>query len=111
MTAGRPEYSDFLFIWLVKVYRDSLPSVCPFSGGDRRKETYMFCRINSIGISGMDGYQVSVEADVSNGLPGISMVGYLGSSVKEAKDRVMTALKNSGFHCQPKKITVNLSLW
>lgn len=109
MTAGRPEYSDFLFIWLEKVYRDSLPSVCPFSGGDRRKETYMFCRINSIGISGMDGYQVSVEADVSNGLPGISMVGYLGSSVKEAKDRVMTALKNSGFHCQPKKITVNLS--
>ncbi len=69
----------------------------------------MFCRVNSIGIAGVDGYLVKVEADVSNGLPGFSMVGYLGSEVKEARDRVLTALKNSGFSCPPRKITVNLS--
>ena len=69
----------------------------------------MFCRVNSIGISGMEGYQVRVEVDVSNGLPGFSMVGYLGSEVREARDRVLTAIKNSGFQCPPRKITVNLS--
>ena len=69
----------------------------------------MFCRVNSIGISGMEGYQVKVEVDVSNGLPGFSMVGYLGSEVREARDRVLTAIKNSGFQCPPRKITVNLS--
>lgn len=69
----------------------------------------MFCRVNSIGIAGMEGYLVKVEADVSNGLPGFSMVGYLGSEVKEARDRVLTALRNSGFPCPPRKITVNLS--
>lgn len=69
----------------------------------------MFCRVNSIGISGIDGYLVRVEVDVSNGLPGFSMVGYLGSEVREARDRVITAIKNSGFQCPPRKITVNLS--
>lgn len=69
----------------------------------------MFCRVNSIGISGMEGYKVRVEVDVSNGLPGFSMVGYLGSEVREARDRVLTAIKNSGFQCPPRKITVNLS--
>ena len=52
---------------------------------------------------------MKVEVDVSNGLPGFSMVGYLGSEVKEARDRVITAIKNSGFQCPPRKITVNLS--
>ncbi len=69
----------------------------------------MFCRVNGIGVAGMEGYLVRVEADVSSGLPGFSMVGYLGSEVKEARDRVLTALKNSGFQCPPRKITVNLS--
>lgn len=84
---------------------------CSFSDVQVRsgEEDIMFCRVNSIGISGMDGYLVKVEADVSNGLPGFSMVGYLGSEVKEARDRVLTAIKNSGFQCPPRKITVNLS--
>lgn len=50
-----------------------------------------------------------MEADVSDGLPGFSMVGYLSSQVKEAQDRVRTALKNSGFRIPAKKITINLS--
>lgn len=52
---------------------------------------------------------VAVEADVSDGLPGFSMVGYLASEVREAQDRVRTALRNSGYHLQPRKITVNLA--
>lgn len=69
----------------------------------------MFSKAFSGGISGLDGYIVSIEADVSDGLPGFSMVGYLAAEVKEAQDRVRTALRNSGFRLQAKKITVNLS--
>ena len=51
-----------------------------------------------------------VEADVSEGLPGIfPMVGDLSAKVKEAQDRVMTAFRNSGIQLRPKRITVNLS--
>ena len=57
----------------------------------------------------MKGLLVSVEADVSSGLPGVAMVGSLSQAVKEAQDRVRTALKNSGFQLLAKKITVNLS--
>ena len=69
----------------------------------------MFCKVNSVGIMGIEGYLVGVEADVGNGLPGFTMVGYLAAEVKEARDRVQTALKNSGFQLNARKITVNLS--
>ena len=57
----------------------------------------------------MEGVLVSVEADVSDGLPGFSISGQLASEVRESQDRVRTALKNSGFRLPAKKITVNLS--
>ena len=57
----------------------------------------------------MEGVLVSVEADVSDGLPGFSISGQLASEVRESQDRVRTALKNSGFRLLAKKITVNLS--
>ena len=57
----------------------------------------------------MEGYLVEVEADVSDGLPGFHMVGCLASEVKEAEERVRTAIRNSGFQLYARKITVNLS--
>lgn len=69
----------------------------------------MFSRVMSAAITGLDVHPVSVEADVSDGLPGFVMVGYLTSQVKEAQDRVRTALKNVGMALPPKKITVNLA--
>ena len=69
----------------------------------------MFTRINSSGIQGIGAYPVSVEADVANGLPGFSISGQLSTEVREAQERVRTALKNSGFQLPAKKITVNLS--
>lgn len=50
-----------------------------------------------------------MEADVTAGLPQFTMVGYLTSEVREAQERVRTALRNSGFRLEPKKITVNLA--
>ena len=63
----------------------------------------MFGTVKSAAITGIDSHMVAVEADVSDGLPGFSMVGYLASEVREAQDRVRTALRNSGYHLQPRK--------
>jgi magnesium chelatase family protein len=69
----------------------------------------MYSCINSGSPLGIDGLLVSVEADISSGLPSLSMVGYLSSSVREAGDRVRTALRNSGYGLPPRRITVSLS--
>ena len=72
-------------------------------------EKNMFSRVLSAAICGIQGLPIFVEADVSEGLPGFSMVGDLSAKVKEAQDRVMTAFRNSGIQLRPKRITVNLS--
>ena len=69
----------------------------------------MFCEVLSAGISGISAYGVTVECDVSGGLPAFNMVGLLSSEVREAKERVMRAITNSGFDLPPRKITINLS--
>ncbi len=69
----------------------------------------MYNKVLSGTLHGVEGRLIAVEADVSEGLPVFNMVGYLASEVREASDRVRTALKNAGFRLPPKKITVNLS--
>lgn len=69
----------------------------------------MLSKIISCGIIGVDGFLVAVEVDVSNGLPAIDLVGLPDSAVKESKERVRTAIKNSGFQFPVKRITVNLA--
>ena len=69
----------------------------------------MFSKVFSGAILGLDGFIISVEADVSNGLPVFDMVGFLASEVKEARERVKIALKNCGYRLPSKRITVNLS--
>ncbi|MCR4716821.1 MAG: YifB family Mg chelatase-like AAA ATPase [Lachnospiraceae bacterium] len=69
----------------------------------------MYSHILSGTVLGVEGFDINVEVDVSNGLPMFEMVGYLGSEVKEARERVRTALKNSDFTLPAKRITVNLS--
>ncbi len=58
---------------------------------------------------GIQAIPIRVEADISEGLPCFEMVGFLSSEVKEARERVRTALKNSGFAIPPKHITINLT--
>ncbi len=69
----------------------------------------MFSTVISAAIHGIESRVISVEADVSNGLPGFAMVGYLASEVREAQERVRTALRNSGYQMRPQRITVNLA--
>ena len=67
----------------------------------------MFAKVISTAIRGMDVCQIFVEADVSDGLPSFTMVGFPYAQVKEAQDRVRTALKNNGICLPPKRVTVN----
>lgn len=69
----------------------------------------MFSDIYSGALYGIRGRLVNVEADISDGFPTYTLVGYLASEVKEAKERVTTALKNSGYYLPAKKIIINLS--
>lgn len=69
----------------------------------------MFSRAYSGTVVGIDGEIITVEADVSDGLPLFNMVGYLSSEVKGAKERVRIAMKNMGYPMAPKRITINLS--
>lgn len=68
-----------------------------------------FYKVLSASVHGLGVEFVQVEADVSNGLPVFHMVGYLSSEVKEASERVRTAMKNAGFALPAKKVIVNLS--
>ncbi len=69
----------------------------------------MYCEAYSAVVCGIEGHMIQVETDVSEGLPCFMLVGFLSSEVKEARERVRIAIKNSGFKLSPKKITVNLS--
>ena len=69
----------------------------------------MFASVLTSAIQGMEVIPVQVEADVSDRLPVFIMVGYATAQVKEAQDRVRTALKNNGLSLPPKRITVNLA--
>ena len=69
----------------------------------------MLAKIKSMALSGLQGYLVDVEVDVSNGLPHWEIVGLPDVSVKESKERVRTAIKNSEIDFQSKKIIVNLA--
>ena len=65
--------------------------------------------VKTVASQGLQTEIVRVEADVSNGLPVFLMVGYLSSEVKEASERVRTAIRNAGYMIPPKRIVVNLS--
>ncbi|MEW5953995.1 MAG: YifB family Mg chelatase-like AAA ATPase [Bacillota bacterium] len=69
----------------------------------------MLSIVKSIVLVGLQGQIIQVEVDVSNGLPAFDIVGLPDSAVKEARDRVRTALKNAGFAFPPRRVTVNLA--
>ena len=69
----------------------------------------MLSIVKSMSLLGLDGCLIYVQVDVSMGIPGWDIVGLPDTSVKEAKERVRTAIKNSGYELQSRKIIVNLA--
>ena len=69
----------------------------------------MICSVHTLGINGIRGSSVVAECYISNGLPGFDIVGLPDAAVKEARERVRAAAKNSGLHFPTSRITVNLA--
>src|SRR5256886_3913167 len=66
-------------------------------------------RSYSIALVGVEGHTVEVEADIENGLPGLLLVGLPDTALREARDRIRSAIVNSGEQWPPRRITVGLS--
>ena len=69
----------------------------------------MISQVISGALFGLDGYIITVETDMNNSLPGIDIVGLPDTAVKESKERVKAAIKNSGFSLPQKRIIINLA--
>jgi magnesium chelatase family protein len=69
----------------------------------------MISKTYSFGLLGLEAYPVEIETDVAGGLPAVNLVGLADAAVKESKERVRSAIKNSGFQWPAKRITVNLA--
>ena len=69
----------------------------------------MLSIIKSMSLQGLEGYLVDVQVDVAAGMPNWGVVGLPDISVKEAKERVRTAIKNSGYEFPSRRIVINLA--
>lgn len=69
----------------------------------------MLSKISSYGLSGLDAYPVTIEVDIQSGLPATTIVGLPDNAVKESRERVRAAIKNSGYKYEAQRITINLA--
>ena len=69
----------------------------------------MVNKVTTGAVIGLNAYKVTVETDVLNGLPGFAIVGLPDTAINEARDRVRSAIKNSGFTFPAKKVVINLA--
>ena len=69
----------------------------------------MVVTVRSLGLTGISGYEVSVECFLSGGLPAFEVVGLPDAAVREARERVRAAVKNCGVRFPVSRITVNLA--
>ncbi|TCL40203.1 magnesium chelatase family protein [Anaerospora hongkongensis] len=69
----------------------------------------MFAQVFGSTILGLNGMLITVEVDISNGIPGLDIVGLPDASVRESRERVKAAINNSGFEFPTRRITVNLA--
>lgn len=69
----------------------------------------MLSIVKSMSLQGLDGFLVDVQVDVSSGMPNWEVVGLPDATVRESKERVRTAIRNSGYEFQSRKIVINLA--
>ena len=70
----------------------------------------MIAKVSTAALLGIDGFTIELEVDLArSGLPAFTMVGLAEGAVRESKERVFSALKNSGFRLPPSRITVNIA--
>ena len=95
---------NFIIHRLCEIVKGDLSRIENNAGG-----CSMYAQVNSMGCFGMEAFCVQVEADCFNGMPRFDIVGLPGASVKEACDRVRSAIKNCGHEFPMSRITINLA--
>jgi len=69
----------------------------------------MLAKVFSFGLLGIEAYPIEIEVDVSRGLPAVTLVGLADTAIRESKERVKSAIKNSGFNWPSERITISLA--
>src|SRR3989338_6518889 len=69
----------------------------------------MIAKVFSFGLLGIEAYPIEIEVDVSRGLPAVTLVGLADTAIRESKERVKSAIKNSGFEWPAERITISLA--
>jgi magnesium chelatase family protein len=82
---------------------------CERTQGHKKQGDHLLAKVLSSAVLGIDAYQVEVEVDITSGLPTFTTVGLPEASVKESKERVKSAINNSGYRFPDDRITVNLA--
>ena len=75
----------------------------------RERVNNMFSKIYTIGLMGIDGFSVCVETDITNGMVAFDLVGLPDAAVKEAKERVKSAIRNTGLRFPSKRVIMNMT--
>lgn len=101
-------FPSFFILFIKKTIVPVRQTIFKKTNGIKRSDT-LYSIVSTAITRGIESVVVQVEADVSPGMPVFEMVGFLGAEVKEAKERVRTALKNAGYLLPAKRITINLS--
>ena len=69
----------------------------------------MLAKVFSFGLLGIEAYPIEIEIDISRGLPAVTLVGLADTAIRESKERVKSAIKNSGFDWPSERITISLA--
>lgn len=69
----------------------------------------MIAKVFSFGLLGIEAYPIEIEVDVSRGLPAVTLVGLADTAIKESKERIKSAIKNSGFDWPGERVTISLT--
>ena len=85
------------------------PAAAPHAPAALQRRYGVLASLRTAAVFGVEACPVHVEVDVSFGLPSFTMVGLPDASVRESRDRVRSAIRNSGFEFPPHRITVNLA--
>ena len=102
-------YDGYILIVILRYYYPKSLTNIYLSIDSKRGRYLLYSSVLSGVLYGLKAEIVRVEVDVGNGIPSFEMSGFLSNEVKEARERVRVAIRNSGYELPPQRIVVNIS--
>ena len=102
-------YNGYILIIVLRYYNHESLTNTYLSIDSKRRRYLLYSSVLSGVLYGLKAEIVRVEVDVGNGIPSFEMSGFLSNEVKEARERVRVAIRNSGYELPPQRIVVNIS--